>query len=367
MGGTLTNWPAVGDLKPIEFTAQHSEGGTLYQFMYPDEALEDYAQRVRRAFYEQYSPVPPNAGQVAAPNDGVPVVQTTFNGFVRSVHDGYVLVINNDRTWQVPFKEGDGGAITFDPVDNWQEVRLVPQPVESTPNGDLMEESMPDVVTTTETPPAVPQLDLASIEADVRAKVITELASAIGVSGGGDVEAAAEALKTRLAALNVSNIVDLSAARDQLLAGVKDVMAQEYSRIKEQGGQIVAQMMQEFQRDRSIHEFAMAFTEGHNGNRYGLPLQTGRVEAFLRTLSATQFTEAVGILGEVARTGVVDFAAIGTTGSGRFRHPLPDDIQKQLDNGSMTLADLSTPIIKPLLSRDLSEYDLSRWDKSGGK
>src|SRR6185295_2157091 len=57
LGGSLTNWPAVKGLKPVEL----SEGG-LVQFMLDDESYGDAQRRVRQQFFMYHEKWHPGMG-----------------------------------------------------------------------------------------------------------------------------------------------------------------------------------------------------------------------------------------------------------------------------------------------------------------
>ena len=160
--------------------------------------------------------------------------------------------------------------------------------------------------------------------------------------------------------------VNLDELRSKLIAEMQGQMQRELEGVKTAASRMFNATLAEMHETQRVADFALAVTSGRDTN-LALPMAAERIEKFLLTLNTNQRAEAEAILGEVVKTGLVDFNAKGRPGSTTPLLDLPAELVKRLDAKEIEVADLGNKYIQPLLEgHKPEEYDLSKWAKVNG-
>lgn len=159
------------------------------------------------------------------------------------------------------------------------------------------------------------------------------------------------------------------------LEGVKDMPATiaELSKTPEGQAELAAyvntkarelaqQQLAAEQKKLHLAQLASKWTGGTDKVQLGLPVNQDELVKFMTSLDEDQQKEAERILGGIWNSGLVDFKSRGHNGHNQDeKKKLPDEYAAMLDSGDMTLEDLTKP---QLNLGEISQYDLSKWDKS---
>ena len=100
MGGSLTNYPAMRTkehqilLKPV----------TLSMFSLDGASIDERLETIRQSFMDTYA-------------------EWDWSTYPVEVFESYLICWHDNKYWQVGYQEGDEGALTFDPMDQWTEVK----------------------------------------------------------------------------------------------------------------------------------------------------------------------------------------------------------------------------------------------------
>lgn len=352
VGGSLTNWPAVKGLKPVEL----QEGmWALEEFAELDEG-ESYSERIRRvrkAFEKTFT---------SGLNPEIP-----YAYYVDNVYADAATVEMDGGTYKVGYAVGDDGNITFNDRNEWARVRMVPREFQDSLVSKILG-GLRDMLKLGGPKSEEEEMDMTKEELealkkelreDVRTEVIAELAKPLGLKDGEGTDLM-ERLTQKLDFSSVSDAVDLETARGTLISQMQSLLKTEYDRIQAQAGTMLSEMMAEMRRDTEIVEFAARVTGGEMG--LALPHKSERIAEFLRNLPDESRKEAIDILNTTVRSGLVDFGENGKDRDGETKKRLPDEVVASLKEGTLTLADLSNPVMAPLLPLPLDKYDLSEWE-----
>lgn len=378
VGGTLTNWPAVKGLKPVELSGHP---GLFQLSILSDEPLMEYVSRVTRAFDEFCK------------------ANSVDMCWVKDVYQDYVLCSCNGELCRVNYTEqasdaqeageGESGSgkrhFVFQPRQEWQTVRLVPVDMKAPPEPavspiphteaddmgitlDELKATLADFGTqiktdlTTDfdkklaafaTPPAAPAAP-ANPETTAKPSEATAPAATSNASQG---SAALEAL------------VDMRQVQTTVEAefqkALESQLGQTIEGLKTRSQAIIGQRIAELQEEQRLADFCRRATDGALANGRALPIKYERLEGFLKGLPMSARREAEAMFADILTSGVVDFKAQGVGQWKKELKHLPDVIANDLRSGKLNIADLRGPVMRPLLGEfgvtDLSEYDLTEF------
>jgi hypothetical protein len=339
VGGSLTNWPAVKGLKPVELSGI---SGLFEMHMFEDEPYRDYVSRVAQSFHEQMM-----KGKDA---------DKPMECYVRDVYDGYVVVDKRGKMMKVEFTEGENGSLEFAGEDDWKPVRMVPLEMASKWFSDLnqwLEERFPK-----KTQPLV-ELEEIDMTADELKALLDERDARLLAA----LKPEPKQEQEKQVREEISTLADLEGLRTQLHAEMETAMRQELDRTREMAGRMFNSTLAELHETRRVADFSQSLTDGKIG-AMGLPMQSDRVEKFLLSLNTNQRKEAEGLFAEIVKTGLIDFSEMGHGKESKQKPALPEPIAEKLRTGELTLAELSSPlgkqVIGPLLEgKKLEDYDLA--------
>jgi len=136
------------------------------------------------------------------------------------------------------------------------------------------------------------------------------------------------------------------------LAEQQRQLAELRKRVREE---VETELREKLERRQGYVEFAEQIC---GDGEAGLSARRDDVVAFLEALPEELVEQAKALLG----AKVVDFSERGSARDGENRKALPDEIVAALESGQISVADLSNPILG---LGELSEYDLSKWKKEG--
>ncbi len=130
--------------------------------------------------------------------------------------------------------------------------------------------------------------------------------------------------------------------------------------VKQQATEMAAAMLAAEQRKVNTLALASRLVGGTAEHPRGLPVEKDQLADFLLSLSPEQAEKATTILSTIQEKGVVDFNELGHAGKVEGKHDLPAEYALALDQGKLSLEDLSNPVLG---LGNLAEYNLSKWQK----
>lgn len=332
LGGTLTNWPATRDktgkvlLRPIELS--------MPALLAVEESLNERIARIRRAFDAQFD------------------VYEKPGYWVIDVFDDYVIVESEQKFYKVTF-EDDGEEITFADANDWTEVKRswVESAMSEVNNGEpgaaeISEDG--EATMTTE----LTKEELQSLIAEQVKAVLGELTTPPAKNSGGDNDNPSDLLE----------LFNLQGASEEVVAAIRETLLEQYDQIQQKAKREAAEMIANVRREANISEFCQKVTGGTEDAPRGLPVKSDELKNFLLSLNPDQLKFATGMLETIVKSGLVEYTELGHGKKTKGTQPLPAEIAARLDSGELKLADLSNPILAPILG-DLEQYDLSKWEK----
>lgn len=347
VGGSLTNWPAVKGLRAVELQecADPGHPGMYDLGMMPDESTDEYDNRVRRAFNEAYP-------ETVDPNSGRSVYYWT-----QRVYSDYLVCSKNGQLYRVGLTQKKG-AISFAPESEWPKVRMVPVEMAVDPLGYVYK-------TETELAQEDSMPTLEEIMAEVKKEQDASekrILAALQKGGNGSSTEATDATPGSNDALLAS--LGLAGMPAELQAKVTELMDEQFKQFQANAEATVKARMAELTEATRLSGVVANLTQKGIGGK-ALPIQADRLTRFLSALPAANRKEAEAIFGDILQTSLVDLEEIGTTGAGadKTKKPqLPPELAEFLNKGTITVADLNSGEIAPLLNgRKPEEFDLSAW------
>lgn len=131
-------------------------------------------------------------------------------------------------------------------------------------------------------------------------------------------------------------------------------------RAEEKAAALVTAELARHETKREVKDYVELMVSGDEKNTAGLPLKADEFEAFLLSLDEDQRKAGMALFTSVRESGMVDFNELGHQGKIGGKTPLPDKFAAELDAGGISLEQLADPMSG---LGDLSEYDLSKWQK----
>lgn len=324
-GGSLTNWPAVSGLKPIELSQE------LVSFTLPDEPYMEAEDRIRRQFYEQY-PIPDSwySGNVGS--------EPVDPAWLRGVYDNYITLDKKGQLYKCGFSTGDGGAVTFDSQDKWVPIRLVPTELETpTLDDDTMNEDT-----------------LNAIKAEVGAAVkaaIPELLEAL--------KPAAQSATPAELGVSPEGLAEL---RQKMLEENQRLIDAEHARIQKDAAAQLQAYQAKIRAEAELANFCASVTDSEKGN--SLPFTAAELGKFIAKLEPATQKEAREIFTKIVKVGLVELGSRGSDGAGGAEHllDLPAHVAADLRAGKFTVADLSGDLAG-VLDAPVSRYNVAEFAK----
>jgi len=312
VGGSLTNWPATRTreqkilLRPIALSQLSA--------IQVDESLDERVGKIRGAFRD---------------------FTNSWYVYAVEVFDGYLIARDEDegKLYKVGFQEVEGG-LTFDDRTVWVEVKQT-----------YIEAAM-------------------SLFRDIFNRVFSGLSKNQDQPAAPEVEEdpAEDPGSNSTTEVSMTDVSQLSkeerqALLSQLTSG-SELPAELATLIDQRANERVSALLAVEQRKRDTAVLASRLVGGTAEAPRGLPVDKTELADFLLSLSPEQAEKATALLGKIQANGLVDFAERGHSREVSGTHELPAEYAAKLDNGELSLADLSNPV---LALGDLSQYNLSRW------
>ena len=117
-------------------------------------------------------------------------------------------------------------------------------------------------------------------------------------------------------------------------------------------------------REAHYAEFAGKVCTGNDDMPYGIPVEETALKDWMLTLNDDQAEFAKTMLEGFWKSGRIEFTELGHSKDVEGTKELPEDILEQLRAGELTLEDLRSPILFPVIG-ELAQYDLAEFRKEG--
>jgi len=360
LGGTLTNWPAIRDkkgkvlLKPVEL----SRG--LFEF--DEESFDESSRRCRSAFYDEFG-----TGDYES------------DPWVREVFEGHAIVFFESKDWKVEFKISKDGEYTFKPEEDWTEVRQTW--VDAMLDNKIVEK-ITGIFKTNNKPGSDPEktlsedntMTLKMTQEELDTKIADQVAAALGSAlekeFAGFRNAMTEAINPASPEdedepvvgeppkFNILEMFDLGDQEDAAKVEMAKQINDEFEAYRSQVKNESVLQIKKIRRDSYLTEFATKVTSGNADVPYGVPVEAEALKTWLMSLTPDQTEFAKTMLEGFWKSGRVGFEELGHGKNPEGSKELDEATANGLRDGSLTIADLSNPILG---LGDLSQYNLAEF------
>ena len=358
LGGTLTNWPAIRDkkgsvlLKPVELS-MNPEGHTdLLEF--DEESFDEQSRNVRDAFYEEFG-----------------FDDYDLDPYVREVFESHIIVRSEGKNWQVEYKISKDDEFAFQEEDKWTEVKQtwieaiknkigsVIKPGAKDPETIKSEDNIMTIEMTQEELKAAIAEEVGTVltaEMSLLREAMVEAVNPVAPEGEEDGSTADTP--------DIFERFDLKEQKELARDEMKQELADQFEAIRADVRSESTLQIGKIRREAYLSEFAGRVTSGNDEVPYGVPVEAGALKTWLISLDVEQSEFAQKMIDGFWKSGRIEFAELGHTRDEGGDKKLPDDILEQLRAGELTLEDLRSPIMFPVIG-ELAQYDLAEFRKEG--
>lgn len=338
IGGTLTNWPAIKSLRPIEL----QEG--IYKLqgeLLDEDSFQARIEKVERAWHStDYMPLP-----------------TESESWPMRVFEDFLLLKRHDRLWQVLYSIDEAGEIEFASEEDWTEVKRGYVEAQGAEYGAFELTGKSEVIememTTEELNATVAQQVNSAVD-----QAFADFANKIGIAGDGKDAPAGQAAEVEV---NLMEILGLQDMEEEAQERIEAAMTRQLESVRKSAEMRWMQKLARVERKRQYAEFCQRTTGGTNEVPRGLRGTTAdELQEFMLRLEPDDAEYIQRVLEANLEHGFVQFEELGHGKTVHGQKSVPAYAQRALKEA---LADGADPeeFFEVAGLGDAAEYDLSEF------
>lgn len=156
-------------------------------------------------------------------------------------------------------------------------------------------------------------------------------------------------------------LFEMEGASEEFRAAVKEQMLSYFNEQRSLMLEDAAKEIAQVKRESAVSEFSARITGGTEETPHGIATDPDELKKFILGLDPDQARYFQTLLEKiVAGDGVIDFEEKGNGKKPVGTMPLPAFVSRKLDDKELELSDLDDPLLG---LGDISQYDLSKWQK----
>jgi hypothetical protein len=250
-----------------------------------------------------------------------------------------------------------GGTLTNWPATRDGKNNILLRPIELSAPMFTFQEGVNDM---TENVVQTQEVDLDALRASIVGEIVPPIKNDI-LSAVAELMKPAEAPK--VSPVNddedLIKMFELEGMKEEVMVAMRDRLVAQVEAVKTQAALETGKMLAALQHESRVADFCQKVVSGTQDNPYGLPIDEKALSAFLLSLDSQKAKTAMGLLESIWKNGRVTFAELGHNQDIKIV-TLPAEVVAALNAGQLTVSDLDAP---SLALGDLSQYDLSKWQK----